>query len=111
MTKLTIPLALAAALGVAGCQSDTQTLDQESDAAVQTALNRGKFELSCPDATAVVLSRNLLHPAVETPRFGGVERAEYTIGVSGCDRKATYISICQVGSVSCISGEGRQPGS
>jgi hypothetical protein len=108
--KIYQTLGIVAVFGLAGCQSQTQVLDNESAAAQQVALNRGKFELSCPNATATVLSRNLLQPAVDAPRFAGVERAEYTIGVAGCGKKQTYISVCQVGSVSCVSVEGREGG-
>jgi hypothetical protein len=111
MINLSIPVVLAAMLGLVGCQTDTQTLDNESNAAIQTALSRAKFELSCPGAQGSVLSRNLIHPAINGPMYQGVERAEYTIGVSGCGQKATYIALCQVGSVSCVTGEGRSAGS
>jgi len=108
MTKLFISAAFVAFLGLAACQSTTQTLNQEQVAATKVALDRGKFELSCPTATATILSRNLIQPVVNGPIVQGVQRAEYTIGVSGCDKKQTYIAICQVGSVSCVSAEGNR---
>ena len=88
---------------VAACQSPTQTLNDEQTAAVQTALARGKFELNCPTATGEVLSRNLINPVVNGPVMAGVQRAEYTIGVAGCGQRKVYISVCQVGSVSCVA--------
>lgn len=102
--------ALVAMVGLAGCQSQTQILDQELVAAQQVALNRGKFEMSCPAATATVLSRNLIQPVLNGPLVSGPQRAEYTIGVSGCGQKHTYIAVCQVGSTSCVSAESRQTG-
>lgn len=39
--------------------------------------------------------------------MNGVQRAEYTIGISGCGHKAIYTFICQVGSASCIAAAGR----
>ena len=93
---------------LAGCQSASQTLEAESAAAQQTALARGQFDLSCPNATATVLSRNLVNPVLNGPMMNGVQRAEYTVGVSGCGQKAVYISVCQIGSVSCIAAASRQ---
>ena len=58
------------------------------------ALRRGQFELGCPTASGTILSRNVLQPVL----WGGVERAEYTIGVQGCGKRATYISVCPVAS-------------
>ncbi len=107
MKTLAICAALVGTVGLAACESTTQVLNQEQVAAVQVAVNRGQFELSCPAANGVVLSRNLIQPVLNGPLVSGPQRAEYTIGVSGCGKKATYIAICQVGSTSCVSGESR----
>jgi hypothetical protein len=53
------------------------------------------------------LSRNLVNPVLNGPMMNGVQRAEYTIGISGCGHKAIYTFICQVGSASCIAAAGR----
>jgi hypothetical protein len=82
-----------------GCQSPTQTLGDERAVAMQAAVRRGQFELACPSAAGTVLSQNLLQPAL----YGGLERAEYTIGVAGCGKRAVYVSICQIGSVACFA--------
>jgi hypothetical protein len=66
-------------------------------------VRRGQFELGCPTATGTVLSSNLLQPVL----YGGFEHAEYTIGVSGCGRRAVYVSVCQVGSVACFAANPR----
>jgi hypothetical protein len=104
-----LKLALAAVVSLAGCQSANEILDDQSGIASQTALSRGRFELSCPDAQASLLSRSLINPAINGPTYGGVQRTEYTIGISGCGKKASYITVCQVGAVGCIAGEGRLP--
>lgn len=93
---------LAAAL-LAGCQSAAQTLADEQGVAVMTATNRARFEMACPQAVGQVLSQNLLQPAV----WGGLERAEYTVGVEGCGQRRTYIVICQIGSPACFAGAAR----
>jgi len=111
VTRFSQRLALLMVVGVAGCQSADQILNDQARIATQAALSRGKFELSCPDAQASVLSRNLVNPVVNGPIVQGVQRTEYTIGVSGCGKKAIYLSVCQVGAVGCTAFEGRAPGS
>ncbi len=71
------------------------------------AQRRGAFELHCPGSStrAQVLSRETLQPI--SLRFG-IERAEYTIGVSGCGKRAVYVVLCpeQPGST-CFAAAGR----
>lgn len=88
---------------MAGCQSQGQVLAGDQNVAVQTAERRGRFELSCPAATGTVLSSNMLQPVL----WGGEERAEYSVGVTGCGKRAVYIVICPMGSTGCFAGSGR----
>jgi hypothetical protein len=99
--------ALLVMVNLAGCETTNQVLNDQAGVATQAALNRGRFDLSCPDARASVLSRDLINPVLNGPIDQGVQRTEYTIGVSGCGKKATYITVCQVGSAGCVAGEGR----
>ena len=93
-------LALLLGLVVLGaCQSSQQILAEEQGVATQVALRRAQFEMNCPAATATVLSSQLL----QTVAWRGLERAEYTIGVNGCGRREVYISVCQLGSPSCLA--------
>lgn len=103
MSKPTLLSLSAITLVLTGCASDQQILNSELDQAILVAARRGQFELSCPTAKAIVLSSNLLQPVL----WNGIERAEYTVGVEGCGRKATYIVVCQVGSVSCLAVSGK----
>ena len=97
------PLAVVVA-AVAGCATQQQVLDTRQDGAIQTALQRGRFELNCPAATGVVLSRDYLNPVVQGPWVGaGITRIEYTIGIEGCNQRKTYIVICQEGSDFCFA--------
>ena len=74
-------------------------------------LTRGQFELNCPAATGQVISRETLQPLVQTFAFTGPQRAEYTVGVTGCGQRATYIVICpDNNSGSCFAGAGRMGG-
>ena len=90
----------------AGCASGPPFIDQAQPEAMSVAQRRAAFELNCPAATAQVISRETLQPI--SFRFG-IERAEYTVGVSGCGKRATYLVLCpdQPGST-CFAGAGRE---
>jgi hypothetical protein len=99
---------LAVTLILAGCASGPPFIDQVQPEAVNMALRRGQFEMQCPSATAQLLSRETLQPLVQTFRYTGPDRAEYTVGVSGCGQNATYVVICpDNGSLSCYAGGAR----
>jgi hypothetical protein len=96
----------AAPLLAAGCASGPPFIDQAQPEAIAVATRRAQFEFNCPSATAQVLSRETLQPI--SFRFG-IERAEYTLGVSGCGKRASYVVICpdQPGST-CFAAAGRE---
>ena len=103
MSRLLVPTVLIAALAATGCQSTAQMLAEEQGIATQVAARRGQFELNCPQVTTAVLSSNVLQPLL----WGGQERAEYTIGVAGCERRTTYVVVCALGSPSCFAAASR----
>jgi hypothetical protein len=104
MTKPSTVSALLVLVAVtAGCASQRQQLDTRQDGAVQTALQRGRFDLSCPSASATVLSRDYIQPAVNGPWVSGLTRVEYTVGVAGCERRTTYVVMCQEGTETCFA--------
>src|SRR5262245_2040828 len=87
----------------AGCPSQQQQLAARQEGAGQTALQRGRFDLNCPAATATVLSRDYIQPAVQGPWVNGLERVEYTVGVAGCNQRTTYVVMCQIGTDTCFA--------
>ncbi len=90
----------------AGCASGPPFIDQAQPEAMTVAQRRGAFELNCPAATPQLLSRETLQPI--SFRFG-IERAEYTIGVSGCGKRATYVVLCpDEGDSTCFAAAGRE---
>jgi hypothetical protein len=105
MSRISAIVLLTAALG-AGCASDQQYLQQGQDEAMTTALERGRFELNCPAATASVLSQELVEPPVVGWRTIPVARSEYTVGVEGCGQRATYVVICPQGGGGCFAAAG-----
>ena len=97
-------IAAALALAAAGCASQSQFLQSKQPSAVETALARGRFDLNCPTATAVVLSSDYIQPVATGPWVGaGITRAEYTIGVEGCGQRRTYVVMCQDETSTCFA--------
>lgn len=108
MARPSALLAALVSLAGAGCVTQQQLLDNYEAQALQTASTRARFELNCQAATATVLSREVVQPALQGPWVSGIQRAEYTIGVSGCGERKTYIVICPEGGDGCYAaGPGR----
>jgi len=84
-----------------GCESQQQMVNDMQPKAVQTALQRGAFELNCPSATAQVLSDEMIETG--GGRRAPPERGEYTVGVQGCGKRATYIVVCPEGGIGCMA--------
>lgn len=103
MSRRLLILAAIALAVMAGCASQAKLLNDNQDPAVQAALSRARFEMNCPAATATVLSREVVQPAMQGPWINGIQRAEYTIGVSGCGLRKTYIVICPEGGGGCYA--------
>ena len=102
-------LAALAAAAVAGCQSDAQTLAKYEPNAVDVAVKRAQFELSCPTANGSVLESKMVQPVLNGPLVHGVERGEYTVGVAGCDKRQTYVVVCPIDNSGCFAAEGERP--
>jgi len=101
-----IILAVASVLSVlAGCQTTQQIMDASQPQALSIASRRGQFEMSCPAATAQVISREEVPPVLQ---FRGTPRLEYTVGVTGCGQKGTYLVICPEDGSGCFAGAGRR---
>jgi len=94
---------LVGALFTMACQTQGQFLASKQDAALQTAVTRGRFELNCPGATAEVLSSEVVQPALQGPVVAGIQRAEFTIGVLGCGQRTTYVVACPEGGEGCFA--------
>ena len=78
--------------------------DALQPSAVKVAQQRGASELGCPAATTEVISKH----AIEEPQTNGwyefPRRAEYTIAVSGCDKRTTYLVACNKFKSACEAG-------
>ena len=101
-------LGVGATLLLAGCASGPPFIDAMQPEAINMAVRRGQFEMNCPSATGQLVSRETLQPLVQTFRYSGPERAEYTVGVTGCGQRALFVVICpDNGSASCYAGGSR----
>ncbi|MBI1284566.1 MAG: hypothetical protein GC183_09560 [Thiobacillus sp.] len=100
-------LSIAVVLLASGCASGPPFIDSMQPEALSVAARRGQFEMDCPTATAELLSRETVEPL--SVRFG-VVRAEYTVGVAGCGKRATYVVVCPdsgYGGSNCIAASGK----
>ena len=105
MTSLRVSLAVSVAILISGCASGPPFIDAMQPTAIDMAVRRGAFEINCPAAKGDLLSSETLQPL--SIRWG-YERAEYTVGVSGCGKRNTYVVICpENGSKSCFAGGSR----
>lgn len=96
-------LVLGVAALATGCAGQQQFLNSRQSMAMQTAVERGKFDFNCPQATGTVLSQEVVQPALQGPWVDGIQRAEYTIGVNGCGDRKTFVVICPQGGEGCFA--------
>jgi hypothetical protein len=95
-------LGIAAAAAVVGCQTVPLTT-QLQPSAIDYVLKRARFDMNCPTATASVLTSEVIQaPARALMINQGPERAQYTIGVTGCDQRQTFQVICAQGGDGCL---------
>jgi hypothetical protein len=98
---------LAAALAVAACNTTPLTTSLQSTA-MNYALTRARFEMNCPTATGAVLSSETIQPPARALMVNeGPERAQYTIGVTGCDQRKTIVVLCAQGGDGCFAANGQ----
>jgi hypothetical protein len=102
---LFILLAVTSAV-ISGCNTTPLTTTKQP-MALDFAVKRARFEMNCPEATGSVLSSETIQPPNVGVRFSGPERAQFTIGVSGCDKRETLVVICADGADGCFAAEGR----
>ena len=107
MKKKHMLLALLGVFATVGCQTQQQMLQSGQGMAVQTALNRARFDMNCSSATGQVLSTNVSQPSIQGTFVNvyGVQRLEYTVGVTGCGQRRTYVVVCPQGGAGCFAAE------
>ena len=96
-------------VALVGCASEQQVLDKRQAEAVETAVNRVRFEMACPESKGQVLSRTFIEPPFNAAArgVGGVNLVEYTVGVDGCGKRVTEVVACSADGTGCFSAPGR----
>jgi hypothetical protein len=95
--------AVASTAMLFGCASQPLE-DTLQSSAVKVAQQRGASELGCPAATAEVLSKRAIEEGQATGWYAAPRRAEYTVGVSGCGKRTTYLVACNKFKSACEAG-------
>jgi hypothetical protein len=109
MRNTTLAAIALACIAASGCQSTQDWMKSMEPKALQAAEKRGRFELDCPAATAQVLNEQDVQPEIRAVRFQAPDRAVFTIGVNGCNKRATYVVVCpDDGSNNCFAADGRR---
>ena len=110
MKKRTLAvLSCLATLLLVGCQSTDQWMTSMRPKAIDAAEKRGRFELNCPGAVAQVLNEQDVQPEIRAVRFQAPDRAVFTLGVSGCNKRATYVVVCpDDGGGNCFAADGQR---
>ena len=107
MKRSVIPSAVVLVAALIGCESQEQVVNEMQSDASQVAQRRGAFELNCPTAKAQVLSKEMIQSNITAPRWAPPQRAEYTVGVEGCNQRATYLVVCAQGGTGCVAAGAR----
>ena len=92
-----------------GCASQPLE-DTLQPGAVKMAQQRGASELGCPAAAAEVLSKRPIEEPQGTGWYDPPRNAEYIVGVSGCDKRTTYLVTCHTFHGTCEAGPVPIPG-
>ena len=100
---------LAALTAISACNT-TPLTTQLQPMAMSYALNRARFDMNCPAATGQVLSSETIQPVLNGPLMMGNQRAQYTIGVSGCGQRQTMVVLCSQGGDGCFAANGNSGG-
>lgn len=92
---------LVLVLLAAGCASGPPFIEQMEPQAMAKAVRRAQFAFDCPATSGEILNRQSLEPLL----FGGPLRAHYTIGVSGCGKRATIEVLCSENNHQCVESK------
>jgi hypothetical protein len=107
-TQIHSILTIAATMTVlSGCNTTPLTTSLQP-MAVSYAVTRARFDLNCPTATGSVLSSETVQPVLNGPLMNGTERAQFTVGVSGCDKRETIVVLCAQGGDGCFAADGQR---
>jgi hypothetical protein len=72
--------------------------------AVRAAQQRGSDQLGCPAATTQVTRKEAIEEGQATGWYDPPHRALYTVDVSGCEKKVSYLVVCDKQTKGCATG-------
>ena len=81
-----------------------QLADQLQPGAVRAAQQLGAAQLECPAATTEVIRQGTIEEPQGTGWYEPPHRAVYTVGVSGCGKRTTYLVSCDNRQTACVAG-------
>jgi hypothetical protein len=81
-----------------------QLADELQPGAVRVAQERGSKELECPAAAVKVNRKETVEEGQTTGWYEAPYRALYTVTVSGCGKKTTYLVACNKKENRCAAG-------
>jgi hypothetical protein len=84
--------------------SPPQLADELRPDAVRVAQQRGAAELGCPAATTEVLRQETIQEPQGTGWYEPPHRAVYSMAVSGCGKRKTYVVACDNRKNACVPG-------
>jgi len=98
------PSAVAVSAMLWACASQQELVDELQPDAIKAAQQYGSSQFACPAATAEVLRKETIQEPQGTGWYEPPHRAEYTVAVSGCGKRATYSVACDNRQKGCIAG-------
>jgi len=98
MLRAFMLIGLISVVALTGCVTNAQILDSYQNMAIQTILAKAQFEINCQYLTPFGMSREVVQPSPADPW-----RANYIIGMRGCEKNATFLVLCPEGENSCVS--------
>ena len=79
---------------VSSAAAPAQLSDKMQPKAVEAAQRKAALAVNCPSVSTEVLTAKTIEEPQTTGWYEPPHRAEYTIGVSGCGKRATYAVAC-----------------
>jgi hypothetical protein len=95
---------LALATTLSGCASQPARVDEMQPYAIKAAEQRGSSELACPAASGQVTTRKEIEEPQTTGWYQYPHRSEYTVDVSGCGKRTSYLVGCDARQKGCEAG-------
>jgi hypothetical protein len=107
MTRRGLFVSSLATLVAVGCASGPPYIQTAEPGAISAAQRRAQFDMDCPKVLAEVLTRETVQSPLEYTRFAPPQRAEYTVGATGCGQRKVYLVVCTDGAGGCVAVSGR----